>query len=296
MSYRPFEALVAPARESAQLWRLAMGLVIVTFVVLGFNQAIFTIAGMLLDESGYRSFVEALSVAEDPVSTLVLLLSAGSLALGAFVAAHLMHQREPFGLLGPLPLVVRQFGQVFLGMAALYLALAILPPYAAMGSVEPGLSFPRWLAWLPLSLLVLLFQTGGEEIFFRGYVQQQIAARFGHPLVWVVVPSLLFAVGHYSPEIYGDNALWIVLWAFVFGLLMADLTARSGSLGPAIAVHLANNFSAILFVSLQGPMSGLALYRTTFGPSDTMALGSAIWVEFAMLLVSWLTARVALRR
>ena len=77
---------------------------------------------------------------------------------------------------------------------------------------------------------------------------------------------------------------------------MADLTARSGSLGPAIAVHFCNNVSAILVVSLPDDLSGLALYLTPFGMQDTDALAAWLPVDFAMMLVFWLAARLAIRR
>jgi uncharacterized protein len=154
----------------------------------------------------------------------------------------------------------------------------------------------RWLLLLPLSLLAVLVQVSAEEIVFRGYVQQQLAARFNSPLIWMVLPSALFALGHYLPAEAGENALMVALWAGVFGILMADLTARSGSLGPAIAVHLWNNVSAILIVSLPDDLSGLALYLTPFSMDDAAAIRTWLPVDFALMLVSWLAARLAIRR
>ena len=159
-----------------------------------------------------------------------------------------------------------------------------------------NLAFGTWLLLLPLSLLAVLVQVSAEEIVFRGYVQQQLAARFKSPLIWMVLPSILFAAGHYLPEMTGDNALLIAIWAGVFGILMADLTARSGSLGPAIAVHFWNNASAMLIVSLPDELSGLALYHTPFTMSDTATMRGWLWVDLCMILVLWLAARLAIRR
>ena len=88
----------------------------------------------------------------------------------------------------------------------------------------------------------------------------------------------------------------IALWAGMFGLLMADLTARAGTLGPAIAVHLANNASALLLVSLPDSLNGLALYVTPIPMSDTELLRIWMPVDFAMFIVFWLAARLAIRR
>ena len=156
--------------------------------------------------------------------------------------------------------------------------------------------FGRWAALLPLSLAALLIQVSAEEILFRGYLQQQLAARFDSPLIWMLVPSVLFAAGHYVPSEAGENALMIALWAAVFGCLMADLTARAGTLGPAIAVHLANNVVAILLISVTDSMNGLALYVSVEATSDPALVRAWLPVDFAMMLVSWLAARLALRR
>ncbi|MGB7242570.1 MAG: CPBP family intramembrane glutamic endopeptidase, partial [Sulfitobacter sp.] len=111
-----------------------------------------------------------------------------------------------------------------------------------------------------------------------------------------VLPSVLFGLGHYLPGVAGDNAAIIAIWATVYGILMADLTARAGTLGPSIAVHFVNNVSAILIVSLPDDLSGLALYLSPFSMNDADQLRAWLPVDFALMLVSWLTARVALRR
>lgn len=93
-----------------------------------------------------------------------------------------------------------------------------------------------------------------------------------------------------------ENAVLIVLWAGVFGLLMADLTARSGTLGPAIAVHFFNNISALLVFASPTSLYGLSLYLMPYDLSDAEALRPWLAVDFALMLVSWLTARLAIRR
>jgi DNA-directed RNA polymerase subunit RPC12/RpoP len=40
----------------------------------------------------------------------------------------------------------------------------------------------------------VLIQTGAEEVLFRGYLQQQLAARFASPIAWMVLPSAIFAL------------------------------------------------------------------------------------------------------
>jgi len=112
----------------------------------------------------------------------------------------------------------------------------------------------------------------------------------------MVLPSVLFAFGHYQPVEAGQNAVMITVWAGMFGLLMADLTARSGSIGPALAVHFVNNLTALMLTALPDSLGGLSLFHTPFGMEDEAQLRAWLPVDFAMMIVSWLAARVALRR
>ena len=293
-AYAPHEILVAEARPSRALWRLALGFLLAGAVYLALSQVFFQTVYSLA--GGGTVFFERLLSGQTPLAMYLLLFSFGLMITGVAMALRVLHKRSLSSLLGPRALFVPQLGVVLVALALLGFALLILPPWDMGGALVPNLPFSKWLVLLPLSLLAVLVQVSAEEIVFRGYLQQQLAARFASPLVWMVVPSVIFAMGHYLPEAAGPNALFIALWAGVFGMLMADLTARSGSLAPAIAAHFMNNVSAILVVSLPDDLSGLALYLAPFSMADADATRSWLPVDFALMVVSWLAARLALRR
>ena len=141
----------------------------------------------------------------------------------------------------------------------------------------------------------MLIQTGTEELLFRGYLQQQLAARFPAAWVWMGVPSLAFGMLHFSTEQYGASAWFVVIWAVCFGLAAADLTARTGNLGAAIGMHFANNAATLLLVGLYGRMDGLALYNAVVDLSQPFAQLPYLAIDSVTLLVSWLAARLILR-
>ena len=171
-------------------------------------------------------------------------------------------------------------------------------PYGGGGETQVVSNLdPRlWLMLLPLSLGGILLQTGSEELLFRGYLQQTLAARFDARWIWMGVPAVLFGIGHYQPGVAGANAPVIVAWAICFGLAAADLTARAGTLGPALALHMINNTGALLFVSVKGEMSGLSLATLPHGLDEVEKLTPWLVLDFAFLLVGWLAARLAIRR
>ena len=294
--YDPQIRLIASLRTKPELWRLAVGLVIASLVVVALNTLTQRTIAELAPEFWVRHFPGPEAQGNTPASMLITLFSFGFLIVGVDVALRSLHGRGLATLIGPLAVGVPQFARVLVMLCVLSVVLMILPPYQMGMEVIPNLPFGQWLALLPFAVTGVLIQSASEEILFRGYVQQQLAARFQSPLVWMLLPSALFAVGHYLPSQAGENAVMIALWSGLFGVLMADLTARAGSLGPAIAVHLANNFSALLIVALPDSLSGLALYVAPVTMDDVAALAPWMPVEFATTLVFWLAARLAIRR
>lgn len=295
-AYAAHERLVSPGRPAAALWRLLAGLVLIAAVALGLSAAFNAALAVLAPASWHLAMASDGGMGTAPGPMLVLLGSFGFVAIGVLVAAHLVQRRPPLGLIGPLPLAVVQFWRVLRMLLILGAVLLVLPPYDMGAALSPNLPPATWALLLPLSLGAVLIQAGTEELLFRGYIQQALAARFSSPLVWMVLPSALFALGHYLPAEAGQNALPIALWSGIFGVLMADLTARAGTLGPAIAVHLVNNVSALLIVSLPDTLSGLSLFTVPYSMSDAEALRGWLAIDFATMFVCWLAARLALRR
>jgi membrane protease YdiL (CAAX protease family) len=291
-AYAAHEVLVAPGRSRAQLWRLLLGLGLIAMVSYGLQ--IVTVVVVL----GFTSveWLLALEQGSTPAALLILLASFGFMTLGVGLAARLLHERSLVGLIGPPGLAVQQFTRTCLGVAAVFVVIMILPPYDFGAPLVTNLHWQLWLGLLPLSLLALLIQVSAEELVFRGYLQQALAARFRHPVIWLGLPSALFGAAHYMPQEAGDNALLLCLWATGFGLLMADLTARAGTLGPAIAVHFVNNIVALLILGSPSSLHGLALYLLPYELSDVAALRPWLWVDCATTLVLWLVARLAIRR
>lgn len=297
--YEAHEVLVAPVRHKAQLWRLLLGLGLIAAVSYVLNTLVVTILIGL--DGGSRApntngLLEALISGDTPLSMLILLGTFSFLTCGVGLAVHMLQGRSLFSVLGPTTLMIRQFIRVGLALMMTCGLILLLPPYDFGGPLTVNLGFWPWLGLLPLSLLAVLVQVSAEEVVFRGYMQQALAARFRSPVVWVLLPSVLFGLSHYMPDEAGENAWLICLWAMCFGVLMADLTARAGTLGPAIAVHFVNNTVALLIFASPSSLYGLALYLLPYELSNVAQLRPWMLVDCAMMLVGWLVARLAIRR
>lgn len=294
-AYPAHAGFFAPARESCQIWRLVVGITLGITIYLTLNVLYGQVIRDLIQHD-IPDIFEQLATGSTVLAMYLLMGSFGLMLISTAIVVRGLHQRPVSGLLGPMAAFFPQFVVVTVALIGLGIVLAVLPPWDLGGDLRRNMGYGRWFLLLPLSLGAVLIQVSAEEVFFRGYLQQQLAARFRHPLIWMVLPSAFFGTLHYDYATAGANALIIAVWATIFGMLMADLTARAGSLGPAIAVHFCNNVSAIVFISLPDNLSGLALYLAPFSMADTQAMRAWLPVDFALIFVTWLAARLALRR
>jgi membrane protease YdiL (CAAX protease family) len=252
--------------------------------------ALLIIAVALLLGSGFAK--QSLSAGTRPVEVILALALILPAALSIAVVCEQLFLRNSGTLLGDSARARVSFRLVLRSSLAIFAVQ--VPLYFAFPDVRSHLSLGQLLLWLPVALPMIFFQTAAEELVFRGFLQQQLGARFGNPLVWMVVPSVLFGALHYDPESFGDDAISIVIWAISFGVIAADLTARTGNLGAAIALHFCNNTFALLLFGTPGHMDGLALFVMYVEPAS-LAEPLSILLNSASLLFLWLGARIALR-
>ena len=130
-----------------------------------------------------------------------------------------------------------------------------------------------------LALLVMAAPVAGlvEESAFRGYMQGPIERRYGLPLA-ILVTGTMFAVAHldFTP----------VLWPYYLAVaaIYGSMTARTGSILPAIVLHTAGNLYSNLDLWLHGRAEWQAPAR---GAASFWKSGAdpGLWREGAALLV-----------
>lgn len=278
-----FARFVLPARATPELWRLPVALVFVGGAHLGW---LYLLAGALRGTLDWADVIAG----QTPAAMAALLAGFCGLIVGLWAAVRIVHRRGFSTLIGPGPQALRQF---VIGALVLLLVYGVGGALwvSLVGGPVAGLSPQTWLVWLLPLVVLLVIQTGAEELIFRGYLQQQLAARFQNRLVWLILPSVAFGMLHYEPETMRANAWLVVAATALFGLVAADLTARTGSLGMAWGLHFANNFVALLLLAPSGEMSGASLMRWSFGYGDEAEVRGMLLFDMALLLVVWAVAR-----
>ncbi|KAF0677326.1 CPBP family intramembrane glutamic endopeptidase [Profundibacterium mesophilum] len=282
-------AFVRTARRRPALWRLGAGLVLGAAVYMLWAALTFGAIYLVLGAESLLDWLGRMSLPQTPGATLLLLSTFAGLGLAPMAAARLLHRRRAASLFGPRRRLVRDFLRAGAAVALLYAAGLAL--WSIGFDARQQLETSLWLSLLPVALAGVLIQTGAEELLFRGYLLQQLAARFRSPLAWMVLPSILFGLLHFDPGAQGAGAWLPVFSAGLFGLIAADLTARTGSIGAAWGFHFANNVLAILVLATEGTITGLALKVTPYALGaqdvpDILVLG-----DMAMMLAAWWLAR-----
>jgi membrane protease YdiL (CAAX protease family) len=291
MRYPHLVSFTAPARAQAELWRTALGVLGIAALYFAALFLVLNLLAAVLGDLRFAQVIRGMLGGSTPQGLALMLASFVPMAAAAAFVTRALHGRDWRSLLGHG--AAMNFLRVAVPLTGL--SLALMPLDLLDPNVGRATPLATVLGWLPLALPLLALQVGAEELVFRGYLLQQLGARSRSPLVWMVLPSALFGMLHYAPADFGPNAIWPVLWAFTFGCMAADLTARTGNLGAALGLHFATNFAGMFLVGLYGNLDGLSLYTLVINTRDTGALGPYLAQDFLAMAVSWLLARLMLR-
>jgi membrane protease YdiL (CAAX protease family) len=182
---------------------------------------------------------------------------------------------------------LKGFAAVILTSLLTELGYLLVVPGVERGTVE----FGTW-ALLLLPILFLAFvQTSSEELLFRGYLQRGLAHRFRSPLIWAVLPTIVFTALHWNPaSVLGMN-VGVAISIGAFAALLALLVYATGNLGAAIGAHLANNLVGFVLISHDDTLGGLALFRgpplsdLAWTPAQTALIAG---ISIVSILATWL--------
>jgi membrane protease YdiL (CAAX protease family) len=212
----------------------------------GWPEIVVGLLGMAIIGYGIGSQLSKFGL--DPVTYgLIFTALSGIGGLAGFGAAVMLRIRslEPFGIRR----TTRRWLLIGIGagvLAFIAKSLAILAWIQVTGDSQNvqqmyGEGGSGGVVSLVLAILFLAVLTPiGEEFLFRGVVAQALL-RYG-PWVGVIGSALIFALMH------GINTVFPA--ALVAGLFTAEIFRRSGSIWPAVVVHVVFNLPTIPFLVL----------------------------------------------
>src|SRR5665647_2651257 len=172
-------------------------------------------------------------------------------------------------------------------------AYAFFATATGIQKIELQFDSTTFFTLIAVSLLLLPFQAGFEEVLFRGYLMQGFAKIFKYRWVPLLFTSLLFGGLHFfNPEVkeYGPA---IVMPQYIwFGVFFRICALMDNGLELAWGVHAINNiFLSVFFTQDSSALQTPALYRITeFSPLFdliSLFLLSVIFIFVARRKFKW---------
>lgn len=266
-----FAAYVDAARNGNNaLWRIALSVAIIAAIwavasfAFVYAAAVFILVRDGIWPGSFGGVFDLIGFADltsDRIWPFVMLLSIAPLWFAVWLAVKVVHRRSLRGLFGvERRLYWPDFARsalvtLFVGLLIAPVALFIDPTI-----VRGSASLSNWLAMAPLLLISLFLQTSAEEVVFRGYLHQALAARFTTPLIWLGLPTALFTLMHWQGQASTAMNLASLFVILGFSLSMTWLLVASGNLAAAMGAHFANNIGAVMLFSYQPDLGSAALF------------------------------------
>jgi CAAX protease family protein len=188
-----------------------------------------------------------------------------TLLLGVLIAVRFIHHRPIRSLITAAPRIDwRRLARSFLLFSVLVAATRAVEALLYPGSYQFTLDLSRWLAMLPVLLLVTSLQAFGEELYFRGYLLQAFGLWTRRRWLLITFCTLAFAAFHVLNVALSGDWLLGSLYFLAVSAFLTVVTVRDNRLELAIGIHAANNLFVVLLVN--NPNSGLptdAIWRTS---------------------------------
>lgn len=158
------------------------------------------------------------------------------------------------------------------------------------GNYEFYFDAARFIPLVIISLIMIPFQAGFEELFFRSYLMQGSGILFRYRLIALLLTSVLFGLMHsVNPEV-DEFGFWnSMLFYMGFGVLSGLLVIYDNGIELAIGVHAINNIFGCLFVTYESSvLKTAALWKLKTLDIRLMNIGFVIMAIIFLVIVAYI--------
>lgn len=136
-----------------------------------------------------------------------------------------------------------------------------------------------------LAVVLIPFQAGFEEYFFRGYLMQGLGIFAKNRWMPLLFTSVLFGLVHISNPEVGKLGYGVLVYYIGTGLFLGIITLMDEGIELALGFHIANNlFGALLVTFDWGAFKVPALFRDISEPSVNIQVSMPLILIFLVLL------------
>ena len=283
-----FDRYIEPATLRPGIWRMLVGVVVIAacwilgmVAVLSVWTAI-NIAKLGATEPALERLGQ-LMTGGNATGVLIMLMSFCGVWAGVWIVLRLLHAQPFRTVFAPDRHGASRDFLFGIGIAAVFAGISVLAAGTVVLPERTEVSLSDWLLLLVPVVALVFVQATAEELIFRGYLLQQLAVRSQSPMIWAVVPSLLFGLMHYSGDLPGNTEVYYVVITALTGIALAVLVWKTGRLWAAAGLHVGINALNLTLIGADGVLTGTQLWL--FPASELERLMQVDLAASALLLL-----------
>lgn len=131
------------------------------------------------------------------------------------------------------------------------------------------------LGYILLIIAVAIIAPIGEELLFRGFLQQFLEQNWKDITRAILITSLFFSIIHMNPY-------WFIQ-IYVLGVMLGFLSWKTNSIFPPLILHALNNGTALLFSFIDIEKSSLYLWNNHVAPWVLLLAVALVYTGFVGL-------------
>ena len=142
---------------------------------------------------------------------------------------------------------------------------------------------------LVIALTLLPIQTSFEELFFRGWLMQNLGYYLNSKVIALLLSTLCFAAMHFmNPEVHEYGLGPMMIYYAQAGLLLGIITVLDDSLELALGAHFATNFFGAVLVNYEaGALQTYSLLKNTATLDVTSVNIGFFFISIIFILVCY---------
>jgi len=129
--------------------------------------------------------------------------------------------------------------------------------------------------YILLIIAVAIIAPIGEELLFRGFLQQFLEQNWKDITRAILITSLFFSIIHMNPY-------WFIQ-IYVLGVMLGFLSWKTNSIFPPLILHALNNGTALLFSFIDIEKSSLYLWNNHVAPWVLLLAVALVYTGFVGL-------------
>ena len=129
--------------------------------------------------------------------------------------------------------------------------------------------------YILLIIAVAIIAPIGEELLFRGFLQQFLEQHWKDITRAILITSLFFSIIHMNPY-------WFIQ-IYILGVMLGFLSWKTGSIFPPLILHALNNGTALFFSFIDLEKSSLYLWNNHVAPWVLLLAVAFVYTGFVGL-------------